>query len=169
MLRVSACTVEAHLTDTSPEKQRRNDVVNDSRYRSSPIRLGAHMDRIISKAQVSDVIELDTGERIYELIGKSESTGATMQHSVAHCTLPPGKSTKRHYHKVSEETYYILQGNGHLLLDKATYRLSAGQACLIRPGQVHHFTNDGHTTIEYLAVCAPGWIAEDSVCAEDAV
>jgi mannose-6-phosphate isomerase-like protein (cupin superfamily) len=114
-----------------------------------------------------------TGESVYELIGKStranpESqpllTGApAANHSLAHISIAPGASSKPHYHKACQESYYILSGRAIMRLDEQEFELKPGQACLILPGQVHQIVNADNQVLEFLAVCAPAWFASDSV------
>ena len=118
--------------------------------------------RLISKDQVDNVLQTPTGEVIYELIGRAEETGGTAGHSLAHVTLPPGKSSEAHYHRESEETYYVLQGRGWMEIDGDEFPLEPGQALLIEPGEVHKISNHGESDLEFLAVCSPPWVAEDS-------
>ena len=37
------------------------------------------------------------------------------QQSLAEATIPAGKATERHYHRVSEEFYFLLEGEGLML------------------------------------------------------
>jgi len=122
--------------------------------------------RLTSKGHVEDVLHTPTGEMIYELIGRAEHTGGASGHSLAHVTLPPGKSSEAHYHQVSEETYYVLQGRGWMEIDGQEFVLEPGQALLIEPGEVHKISNRGEKNFEFLAVCSPPWVPEDSYPAE---
>lgn len=50
---------------------------------------------------------------------------------------------KPHYQKVSDEIYYIVQGQGRLTLGEETYELRTGDVATIPKGQVHGFVNTG--------------------------
>ncbi len=102
------------------------------------------------------------GEVVYELFGRAAEHGGATRHSLAHIVLPPGKASLRHYHKVSEESYYILRGQGRMVIDGQEHTLSPAQAMLILPGQRHQIFNDGEEELEFLAICAPAWYPEDS-------
>jgi mannose-6-phosphate isomerase-like protein (cupin superfamily) len=117
---------------------------------------------IQSKDQILNPLAQPLGERVFELVGSSPRSGNARLHSLAHILIPPGKSSARHYHKVSEETYYILAGQGRIVVDERETTLSPGQACLIVAPEVHQIFNDGEGDLEFLAVCAPAWSAEDS-------
>jgi mannose-6-phosphate isomerase-like protein (cupin superfamily) len=118
--------------------------------------------RVVTRQQVDQPFLAPLGEVIYELVGSPMEAGGTTKHSFAHVVVAPGKLSPRHYHKVSEETYYILQGKAHLVIDGQELTLSPGQTCLIMPGEVHQVFNHETDDLEFLAVCAPPWTPEDS-------
>jgi mannose-6-phosphate isomerase-like protein (cupin superfamily) len=118
---------------------------------------------IASKADVKQPIESPLGEIVHELVGASEESGGAGKHSLALVTIPPGKSSARHYHPVAEETYYILRGVARMVVDGRSFRLSPGQACFIQPPEQHQIFNAGDGDLEFIAVCAPAWTPDDSV------
>ena len=118
--------------------------------------------RVTNKSEIQNEITTPEGEIIKELIGASALTGDTTHHSLAYIIIPPGKCCALHYHKISEETYYILNGEGWMRIDQKEFSLPSGQACLVEPGEKHQIFNRGEVDLEFLAVCAPAWVAEDS-------
>lgn len=88
--------------------------------------------------------------------------------SLAEATLEAGESTTRHRHAVSEEMYYLVEGEGEMELDGATRRVGVGDAILIPPGARHRITAVGPGPLRLLCVCAPPWSAEDTLFDEDA-
>ncbi len=108
-----------------------------------------------------DPIRTPSGEIIYELIGRDKAHGGVTRHSLAHVTIPPGKSSPRHYHQELEETYYILSGVGAMTINEQELDVLPGQAVLIEPGEVHQIYNKGGEDLVFLAVSAPAWTAED--------
>lgn len=114
------------------------------------------------KDMIPAPLQSPSGEVIYELIGQTEQGGKVASHSLAHIHLSPEKSSAAHFHKHSDETYYILAGQAHMLLDGKEYLLCPGQTLLIQPGEVHQISNPGPQDLEFLAVCVPAWTAEDS-------
>lgn len=66
--------------------------------------------------------------------------------------------SREHYHKKTEEVYYILKGRGALVLDGEHVPVGPGDVVLIRPGVRHHSEGE----IEVLIVCCPPF--EDSDC-----
>lgn len=82
--------------------------------------------------------------------------------SLAEASLPPGTATERHYHKKSEEIYYILEGTGVMELDGETREVVPGDAILIPPGSWHQITAAQGNEIRLLCCCAPPYSHEDT-------
>lgn len=120
---------------------------------------------INSKDNITQPLTQPLGETVFELVGSAARSGNARLHSLAHILIPPGNSSSAHYHKVAEETYYILSGRGRMLVDGQEYSLSPGQACLIRAPEMHQIFNAGEVDLEFLAVCAPAWTPDDSFLA----
>jgi mannose-6-phosphate isomerase-like protein (cupin superfamily) len=121
--------------------------------------------RIVRKEEISEPFRAPLGEVIYEMIGRPEEVGGTTLHSFAYIVILPEFSSQAHYHKISEETYYILKGKARMIIDDNEFTLSPGQACLLMPGEVHQIFNDEKEDLEFLAVCAPAWTPDDSFSA----
>jgi mannose-6-phosphate isomerase-like protein (cupin superfamily) len=96
------------------------------------------------------------------MIGRDPEIGETTHHSFVLVVIPPGKSSSAHYHKTSEETYYVLKGVGSMVVDTQEFQLRPGQACLIQPLELHQIFNKGEDDLEFLAVSAPAWTTDDS-------
>ena len=112
--------------------------------------------------EISEPLITESGEIITELIGRAGVDGEIFNHSLARIVIPPGKSSSAHYHKHSQETYYILQGEGLMDIDGEIHVLKPGTACHILPGENHRIENRGGINLEFLAICAPAWVPEDS-------
>ncbi len=82
--------------------------------------------------------------------------------SLAEASLEPGQATEAHHHRLSEEIYYLLEGEGLMDVDGEVRRVGPGDAVLIPPGARHQITNDGGATLRFLCCCAPPWTAEDT-------
>ena len=116
--------------------------------------------RVIQYNEITDPFVTPSGEVIYELIGKG--SGRQPNHSLAQIVIPSGKSSEPHYHKVSQETYFILEGEGQMDVDGEKFTLKPGQACHIEPEEIHQIKNQGEDDLVFLAVCVPSWVPEDS-------
>jgi len=119
--------------------------------------------RIASKEDVREPLRNPLGEVVYPLMGVAGEQGGAGKHSVAVVVIPPGGSSAAHYHNVAEETYFILRGTARMVIDGASFELGPGQACLIQPPERHQIFNESEEELEFVAVCAPPWVAEDSV------
>ncbi len=75
--------------------------------------------------------------------------------SISHLRI---NESREHYHKVQEEVYYVLKGEGALVLDGERVRIGEGDAVVIRPEVRHHSEGD----IEVLIICCPPF--EDGDC-----
>ena len=117
---------------------------------------------ILSVKDIEKPLVQPHGETVYEMVGLLQEHGGAALHSLALITLQPGKSSRPHLHRHSEETYYILKGTPRMAVDGKEFHLSEGQACLIQPGETHQIFNDSNQVIEFLAVCAPAWSPDDS-------
>ncbi len=92
--------------------------------------------------------------------------------SLAEASLPPGRATQRHYHKVSEEFYFILEGCGVMEIDGETREVGPGDAILIPRQAWHQITAAGSAgtgspeaggdTLRFLCCCAPPYAHEDT-------
>jgi mannose-6-phosphate isomerase-like protein (cupin superfamily) len=80
--------------------------------------------------------------------------------SLAEATVPVGKPTQRHYHRVSEEFYFILEGQGEMEIDGEVRAITVGDAILIPPGAWHQIT--ATQTLRFLCCCAPPYCHEDT-------
>ena len=104
------------------------------------------------------------GSEIRELLAHRNS--CIQKQSLAEARVAPGASTTPHYHPVTEEIYYILEGTGQMRLAGELQTVSPGDAIAIPPGQVHTITNTGSTTLKFLCCCAPGYEHSDTVLVE---
>jgi mannose-6-phosphate isomerase-like protein (cupin superfamily) len=83
-----------------------------------------------------------------------------VKQSLAEASLPTGGATERHYHKLSEEIYFILEGQALMEIDGDTQRVGPNDAILIPPGAWHQIT--ATTDIRFLCCCAPVYSHEDT-------
>jgi mannose-6-phosphate isomerase-like protein (cupin superfamily) len=100
------------------------------------------------------------GSSIRELVGLPTSTLVRNQ-SLAEATLEPGQATQRHYHRESEEIYFLLDGGGLMELDGEERDVGPGDAVLIPPG-ARHTLRAGPAGARLLCCCAPPYRHEDT-------
>jgi mannose-6-phosphate isomerase-like protein (cupin superfamily) len=105
------------------------------------------------------------GSEIRELLAHRNS--AIRNQTLAEARLPPGGSTAPHHHVLTEEIYYLLEGDGVMRVGNETRAVTAGDAIAIPPGAVHQITNIGPIALKFLCCCAPGYEHDDTVLAEE--
>ena len=80
-------------------------------------------------------------------VTKDGSTIRELHHtavqSLAEATLEPDEATQRHYHRASEEIYFVLKGSGRMEVDGETRMVRPGDAVLIPAGAWHTLENNG--------------------------
>ena len=86
----------------------------------------------------------------------------TERQSLAEATLEPSEATERHYHRASEEIYFVLKGSGTLEVDGDRQRVRPGDAALIPPGAWHTLENDGTSELRILCCCSPPYAHDDT-------
>lgn len=90
-----------------------------------------------------------------------DRTNAPVQNqSLAEACVPVGQPTERHYHKLSEEFYFILEGQGTMEIDGVARAVGPGDAILIPPGAWHQIS--AAQTLRFLCCCAPPYAHEDT-------
>lgn len=80
--------------------------------------------------------------------------------SLAEARVPAGGSTQRHYHKLSEEFYFILEGRGEMEIDGEIRPVGVGDCVLIPAGSWHTIT--AQEPLRFLCCCAPPYSHEDT-------
>jgi mannose-6-phosphate isomerase-like protein (cupin superfamily) len=80
--------------------------------------------------------------------------------SLAEASLARGASTEHHYHKKSEELYFLLEGEGIMEIDGEEHPVAPGDAILIAPGAWHQIT--ASTALRFLCCCAPPYSHDDT-------
>ncbi len=105
------------------------------------------------------------GSEIRELLAHRNS--CIQKQSLAEARLAPNQQTTPHYHRLTEEIYYILSGAGLMQIGDEQRAVAEGDAIAIPPGQTHTITNTGDTTLTFLCCCAPSYEHDDTVLIEE--
>jgi mannose-6-phosphate isomerase-like protein (cupin superfamily) len=98
------------------------------------------------------------GSTIRSILDRSNAP--VQNQSLAEASLPVGRATQRHYHRVAEEFYFILEGVGALEIDGETRTVRPGDCALIPPGAWHQIT--AMESLRFLCCCAPPYAHEDT-------
>lgn len=106
--------------------------------------------KIVNREQ-ANIIVTPHNSQIRPLIDR---TTATIENcSLAEEVLPPGAAVAPHYHKRTEEIYYILSGAGEMRVSDETGAVKSGDAIFIPRLHVHSLKNIGDEPIKLLLVC----------------
>jgi mannose-6-phosphate isomerase-like protein (cupin superfamily) len=69
--------------------------------------------------------------------------------------IAPGQRTAISYHRLAEEYYFVLAGQGTAILDGVEYAISTGDFLRLPPGMKHGFVT-GDVPLEMLDIHTPG-------------
>jgi mannose-6-phosphate isomerase-like protein (cupin superfamily) len=101
------------------------------------------------------------GSEIRELLAHRNSS--IRKQSLAEARVQSGARTVPHYHRQTEEIYYILRGLGQMTIDGESRSVAPGDAIAIPPGAVHTILNSGTEPLVLLCCCAPAYEHDDTV------
>jgi mannose-6-phosphate isomerase-like protein (cupin superfamily) len=105
------------------------------------------------------VIKTPHGSEIRPLMDRT--TSVIENCSLAEEILPPGSVVGRHHHRITEEIYYIVEGNGRMEVGDETADVGPGDAIFIPAGNRHSLANTGDASMRILLVCGPAHSFED--------
>ena len=88
-----------------------------------------------------------------------------INYSIAQFTLEPGKKSKLHKMK-SSEIYYILEGNGEILIDGESFNIEKDDSVYVPPNSKQFIRNSGSENLKFLCIVEPAWKADDEILLE---
>lgn len=100
--------------------------------------------------------------RLETLLDPAEE-GASMVHRVY---VAARERTSVSYHRIAEEFYFVISGNGTAILNGREYRLSSGDFLRLPPGTTHGFIA-GDEPLEMLDIQTPGCRPDRDVYFDD--
>ena len=74
---------------------------------------------------------------------------------VIHEKMPPGTSEKRHFHSVSRQFFFVLNGILSIELEGEMRKIKALQGLEIPPGSKHQARNDTESPVEFIVISHP--------------
>lgn len=75
--------------------------------------------------------------------------------SVIEEKMAPKTSEVKHYHKNSEQLFYILQGVATMILENDTIIINVGESLNIPKMQIHQLKNDTDEELHFLVISSP--------------
>lgn len=112
----------------------------------------------INSIQRQEPFTTKDGSTIRSLLDRTNAP--VEKQSLAEAALPARAATQRHYHKASEEFYFLLEGEGEIEIDGEIALVKAGDAILIPRGAWH--TIRALRPLRFLCCCAPPYAHEDT-------
>ncbi len=91
----------------------------------------------------------------------SHRNSRAKKQSLAVITIPQGTTVETHYHKLTEEVYFIMSGKGIMLLNGEKEVVTEGDSIVILPGEKHGIENPYDVPLIMFVTCVPGWEKED--------
>ena len=88
-----------------------------------------------------------------ELAGPTTTVSARMDFRISR--YAPMAYVQEHVHKVQEQVYYVLEGEGILTLDDARHLMHPHDYVYVPPGVRHSFTNTGTNGLVFLVITTP--------------
>ncbi len=115
---------------------------------------------------ISDCPQFITKDRskIREIMAPRNSI--ITKQSLAEAVVPVGSATDEHYHKNSEEIYFVLSGVGEIRVNGESASVRVGDAVALPPGSVHKIWNRGDSDLVFLCICVPPYEHDDTVITE---
>ena len=87
------------------------------------------------------------------LVGPKNSGSSQIDFRISR--YAPNAYVQEHVHKVQEQIYYVLEGEGVLTLGKARHLMRPHDYVYVPPGVRHSFTNTGTAGLVFLVVTTP--------------
>ncbi len=111
-------------------------------------------------------MDVKSVESVEAFVTKDGSTIRELHHtevqSLAEATLEVEQATERHYHRLTEEIYFVLKGQGRMEVNGDVTHVRPGDAVLIPAGAWHQLENNGTSELRILCCCAPPYSHDDT-------
>ena len=120
----------------------------------------------LSKLEELEPFTTLDGSTIREIVGPAWTPARNQ--SLAEATVLVGGRTIAHYHRTTEELYYIVSGTGLMRVGEEERGVRRGDCVVIPPGAEHKLSNTGAEPLVLLCCCAPAYSDEDTVLTEPA-
>ncbi len=92
--------------------------------------------------------------------------GTSPQLSIGVVTIPPGESGNRHLHHTEQETWYILSGEGKLIIGHEEINLEPEMVVVAYAGEKHQIKNTGNEPLKALFIFTPAGPEENFIICE---
>ena len=86
-----------------------------------------------------------------------EGKDLKIPYSIAHAIVKPGETTLPHKLKTSSEVYFILEGEGKIIIDDESAEVHSGQTIYIPLNSKQYIQNTGNSDLKFLCIVYPMW------------
>jgi mannose-6-phosphate isomerase-like protein (cupin superfamily) len=123
------------------------------------------MAKLLSKDQLPHLESTrDTRDRL-DLVKPEMPLGAT-RISADRIIYHPGDTAAPHYHTGCHHLFYILEGEGQMIVDDVSYHLGPGMVAVVAPNETHWFRNPADRNFVFVEFWAPPpdetvWVTDD--------
>ncbi len=121
--------------------------------------------KLLHDREVSYRPQKEAASMLGELVGRTAPLHSAA-YSIAATRLGKGGSVQRHYHAVSDEIYLFTEGACTMAVNGATFRVQAGSAVVLEPGDRHEILPCAAPVVFY-AVSVPPFVPEDFLTEEE--
>ena len=83
-----------------------------------------------------------------------------LRYSLAHATVPPGKTTTPH-RLTTSEVYFIIQGQGQMHIDDEISEVTVNDTVYIPPHAIQYIANTGNNDLTLICIVDPAWQDEN--------
>lgn len=122
------------------------------------------MAKLLTKEQLPNFHSTrDTRDRL-DLITENVPIGAR-KIKADRIIYHPGDTAAKHYHTDCYHLFYVLDGEGIIIVDDGNYRLTPGMVVVVAPDEVHSFVNQSKSNFSFVEFWAPPpketvWVVE---------
>lgn len=117
---------------------------------------------VIVNWRYTRILEDGCGGSIYKVVDQDNSNLKTLE--MAMCIFSPSELSVRHHHDRIEEIYFILEGEGEILIGEEWHNIKPGDAIAIPIGVRHQIKNvSNEKELQFLSINSPEWILEDMI------
>lgn len=103
------------------------------------------------------------GEVVHQYTGRLEKNGSSKNHSVAIMTILPQSASDPHAHRIAEESFLIIEGQGEMDIDGHRFGVRVGDCVFVQPGERHTVINPHDVPLKCVLATGPAWHPEDSI------
>ncbi|MFH0987137.1 MAG: cupin domain-containing protein [Candidatus Micrarchaeota archaeon] len=103
------------------------------------------------------------GALVYELFKSGEGFGDV---TLASGFLKPKQKAIPHFHRKSDEIYYIASGKGKVMLNNSYEEIEKGDAIFVPRNTIHALVNENNEEMHILALMKPPYSDDDMIFTE---